>query len=175
MPTALFQVQCVKHLTAPLLFLLGSTSANRYRPATVSATSASDTWTAEYVGNNPSNAPQNYYNTSFNSAAPANLGKVSQFEYWNVSSSGATTAALELTYNTGSYVVNPTNIGNVANLKVVRWDGTKWDVPPGGGTFTQTGTNVTGTVKVSIVSTFSPFTFGSTDPDSPLPITLLIL
>jgi hypothetical protein len=70
-------------------------------------------------------------------------------------------------------VVNATNIGTVANLKVVRWDGTKWDVPPGGGTFTQTGTNVTGTVKVSVVSNFSPFTFGSTDPDSPLPITLI--
>ena len=162
-----------KTFNGSFTFPLGSTSANRYRPATVSATSASDTWTAEYVGNDPSNAPQNYYNTSFNSSAPASLGKVSQFEYWNVSRSGATTAALELTYNTGSYVVNATNIGNVANLKVVRWDGTKWDVPPGGGTFSQTGTNVTGTVKVSIVSTFSPFTFGSTDPDSPLPITLL--
>jgi fibronectin-binding autotransporter adhesin len=163
----------LKTFNGSFTFPVGSTTANRYRPATISATSASNTWTVEYIGNNPSNAPQNYYNTSFNTAAPASLGKVSQFEYWNVSRPGATTAALELTYNTGSYVVNPTNIGTVANLKVVRWDGTKWDVPPGSGTFTQTGTNVTGTVKVSIVSTFSPFTFGSTDPDSPLPITLL--
>jgi hypothetical protein len=152
-------------------FPVGSTSASRYRPATVSATSGSDTWTVEYVGNNPS--AQNYFNTVFNYNPPANLGKVSQFEYWNVSRAGATTAALELTYNTGSYIANPSNIGNVANLKVVRWDGSQWDLPPGGGTFSQTGTNVTGTVKVSIVTNFSPFTLGSTDPDSPLPITLL--
>jgi hypothetical protein len=108
-----------------------------------------------------------------NTAAPANLGKVSQFEYWNVARAGATTAALELTYNTGSYVANPTNIGNVANLKVVRWTGAQWDLPPGGGTFTQTGNAIAGTVKVSLVSNFSPFTFGSTDGDSPLPINLL--
>jgi hypothetical protein len=164
-----------KTFNGSFTFPLGSTSANKYRPATVSATSASDTWTAEYVGADPSSAPYLYYNTSFNTTAPASIRKVSMFEFWNISRTGATTAALELTYNTGSYVPNATNIGNVANLKVVRWDAgsSRWDVPPGGGTFTQAGTNVTGTVKVSLVTNFSPFTFGSTDPDSPLPVTLL--
>jgi hypothetical protein len=152
-------------------FPVGSTTVSRYRPATLSATSGSDTWTVQYVGNNPT--AQGYSNTVFNYNPPANLGKVSQFEYWNISRLGATTAAVELTYNTGSYVPNATNVGTVANLRVVRWDGAKWDLPPGGGTFSQTGSSVTGTVKVSVVSNFSPFTFGSTDGDSPLPINLL--
>jgi fibronectin-binding autotransporter adhesin len=161
-------VPMLKTFNGSFTFPVGSVAANRYRPATVSATSASDTWTVEYVGNNPT--LQGYTNTLFNSA---NLGKVSQYEYWNVSRVGATTAALELTYNTGSYVVNASNIGNVANLRIARWNGSQWDVPVGASSVTQTGTTITGTVKVSVVSNFSPFTFGSTDPDSPLPITLM--
>ena len=105
-----------KTFNGAFTFPVGSNTVSRYRPATVSATSASDTWTVEYIGNNPT--LQGYPNASFS----ASLGKVSQFEYWNVSRLGATTAALELTYNVGSYVVNPTHIGNMANLKVVRWD-----------------------------------------------------
>jgi fibronectin-binding autotransporter adhesin len=144
---------------------LGSVSASRYRPATISNTTSVDTWTSEYVGADPTSG--GYSNTTFNTA---NIKKVSMFEYWLISRAGATTADVTLTYNTGSYIPNPTNIGNVANLRVVRWDGTQWDLPPGSGTHSQSGTNVTGTVMVTNVTNFSPLTFGSLDADSPLPV-----
>lgn len=145
---------------------LGSVSANRYRPAVIANTSALDTWTSEYVGADPTTGGYSPY--TFNSA---NIQKVSMFEYWLISRPGATVADVTLTYNTGSYIPNPTNIGNVANLRVVRWDGTRWDLPPGSGTHSQAGTDVTGTVMVTNVTNFSPLTFGSLDADSPLPVT----
>lgn len=159
-------VRKVVGASGTLTLPLGSVSANRYRPAVVSNTSASDTWTAEYVGADPTTG--GYPWNSFNGT---NIKKVSMFEYWQISRSGAATANLTLTYNTGSYIPNPTNIGNVTNLRVVRWNGTQWDLPPGGGSHSQSGTDVTGTVMVTNVTNFSPFTFGSLDADSPLPVT----
>jgi hypothetical protein len=147
------------------VFPVGSITANRYRPAEISNPDNADLWTGEYVGNNPTT--DGFSNQLFNSAS---VKKVSMFEYWLISRAGATTADLELTYNTGSYVPNPTNIGNVANLRVVRWTGAQWDFPPGAASFSQTGSNVTGTVTATSVSNFSPFTFGSLDADSPLPV-----
>ncbi|AYB32672.1 hypothetical protein D4L85_19750 [Chryseolinea soli] len=148
------------------VFPLGSASANRYRPAMVNNTSGPDTWSAEYVGANPTSGgySNNIYNYSF-------LKKVSEFEYWLISRAGATSADLTLSYNVGSYI--PPNIGNVANLKVVHWDGAMWDIPTGGGTFSQSGTNITGTVSMTQINSFSPFTLGSGDITSPLPIKLL--
>lgn len=141
----------------------GSTINGRYRPATVSATSVSDTWTVEYVGRNPTT-------DGFNSMTMnvANLGTVSRFEYWNVTRAGTSSASLRFTYDVGSYV--PSHIGVVANLRVARWTGAQWDLPPGGGTHSQTGTNIAGTVSVTNVTSFSPFAFGSIDVGSPLPV-----
>jgi fibronectin-binding autotransporter adhesin len=153
-------------LGSSFVFPLGSATANKYRPAQLANTSAGDTWTVEYVGKDPS--VDGYNHSSFNHS---NLGKVSGFEYWNLNRAGSTTADVTLTYNTGSYI--PSNIGNVTNLRVVRWNGTQWDLPPGGGTHSQSGTNITGTVTVTNVTSFSPITFGSLDTDSPLPVTWL--
>jgi hypothetical protein len=144
---------------------LGSVSANRYRPAVLSNTTGTDTWTFEYVGDDPTTGGYNWH--TFNAA---NIQKVSMFEYWLISRLGATAADVTLTYNTGSYIPNATNIGTVANLRVVRWNGTQWDLPPGSGTHSQSGTDVTGTVMVTNVTNFSPLTFGSLDDDSPLPV-----
>jgi hypothetical protein len=148
------------------IFPLGSVSANRYRPAQINNTSGPDTWSAEYVGANPTSG--GYPNNTFNYS---NMRKVSEFEYWLISRAGATSADLTLSYNVGSYI--PPDIGNVASLKVVHWDGTQWDLPSGGGTFSQSGTITTGTVSVTQVTAFSPFTLGSGDNTSPLPIKLL--
>jgi hypothetical protein len=122
------------------------------------------------VAGNPTASGYNIY-----SLDATKLAKVSQFEYWNVSRTGATVADLTLTYNTGSYI--PPNIGNVANLKVAKWNSgtSRWELATGVATtaFVQSGTNITGTVRAPGVTSFSPHTFGSTDPDSPLPIELL--
>lgn len=145
---------------------LGSITPARYRPATIANTSGTDTWSFEYVPANPTTA--SYSNQVMNTA---NILTVSAFEYWQISRAGSTTADVTLTYGTGSYV--PPDIGTLANVRVVRWDGTQWDLPPGGGTPTQLGSVTAGTVSITNVTNFSPLTLGSLDNNSPLPVTYL--
>jgi fibronectin-binding autotransporter adhesin len=148
---------------------LGSVSASRYRPVTIGNTisTVSDVWTASYIGKNPTT--DGFSNTAFNGA---NMSKVSQYEYWQVAcSSGTSTASLTLSFGAGSY--GGANIGILSSLKTVRWTGAQWDLPPGGGTFSQSGTNVAGTVTVSFQNAFSPQTLATDDPTSTLPIELL--
>jgi fibronectin-binding autotransporter adhesin len=106
---------------------------------------------------------------SINNVNKANIAKVSDFEHWELSRAGTTRADVTLTYNTGSY--STSGIGNTANLRVVHWGPTQWDLPSGGGVSSQTGNNVAGTVKITNVTSFSPFTLGSLDGSSPLPVT----
>jgi poly(3-hydroxybutyrate) depolymerase len=145
-------------------FPLGSLAGNKFRPVTLSATSASDVWITEYKANNPTS--DGYPSATFNSTK---LTSVSQFEYWDVSRAGSTSASLTLSYNTGSY--NPPNIGDPSKLRIAHWDGTRWDVPTGNGTVSHTGDNISGTVTVTNVTSFSPHTVGIFDP--PLPVTWL--
>jgi fibronectin-binding autotransporter adhesin len=147
---------------------LGSIVNGLYRPASLANTSALDTWVFEYVGNNPTD--DGYDIARFDNP---NIKKVSMFEYWNISRAGATIADLSLTYGTGSYI--PPNIGNVANLKVVKWNSatTQWELATGATGFSQSGTNTAGTVTGTQITSFSPHTLGSPDFDSPLPIELV--
>ena len=150
-------------------FPLGSMAANRYRPASINNSNALDTWCAQYFGTAPG---PTYPNTTYNNT---NLGTVSEFEYWDINRTGATVANLTLTYNTGSYLA-PDILslgGTLANLRVARWDGTQWDLPPGGGTHSQTGDQFSGTITVTNVTNFSPVTNASLDAPSALPIELL--
>lgn len=134
--------------------------ANRYRPITIANTGAADTWTIEYINDNP------YDPTSMNTV---NIQKVSEFEHWNVTpASGSNAANITLTYNTGSY--HGSDVGTVANLRVGHWDGSQWDLPPGGGIHLPSGSAIAGSVTVTNVTDFSPFTLSSLDLPSPLPI-----
>lgn len=159
-------VRKVMNAGTSVTFPLGSITPARYRPAGIGGTSAADTWTIEYVGKNPTT--DGYNNATMNTT---NLRKVSEFEYWNISRAGSSSANLTLSYNTGSYLGS--NIGNVNNLRVGHWDGTRWDVPGGTVSYSQSGTDVTGTVSVTNVTSFSPFTLASTDFTSPLPVSWL--
>ncbi len=147
---------------------VGSVAANRYRPATIASTSASDTWSFQYNGYNPST--DSYNNLTMNTA---NIRSVSQYEYWLISRLGSTTASLTLSYDVGSYT--PPNIGTLTDLRVARWETSVpwWDVPPGSGTHTTSGTNIAGTVTVTNVTSFSPVTLASIVTPSPLPIQLV--
>lgn len=136
---------------------------NRYRPARLSNTSAADTWTGQYIAGDPTT--DGFNSATFNTV---NVGDVSVHEYWIVSRSGSAVSDLTLSYDVGSY--KPPSIGVVPNLRVVRWAGTRWDFPPGATSFTQDGSTTAGTVTVSTVTNFSPFTLGSTDQFTPLPL-----
>jgi fibronectin-binding autotransporter adhesin len=143
--------------------------SSRYRPATIANTSGADTWSFEYVASNPTSGgySKDLKNTT-------NIQSVSRYEYWLVSRLGATQADLTLSYGTGSYT--PPDIGVIANLRVARWDGAQWDLPPVGGGSTNaqsSGNNISGTVMVTNMTSFSPVTLSSLDGDSPLPIELI--
>jgi fibronectin-binding autotransporter adhesin len=163
-----------KNILAGVTFAapLGSVSATtspseRYRPATISNTNGTNGWCFEYFGANPTSGAFNNQSLNF-----PTLGSVSMFEYWVISRPGATVADVTLEYGTGSYI--PPNIGVLANLRVARWDGSQWDLPPGAtsnGHFS--GDIFSGTIRATGVTDFSPFAPASTDDISPLPIELL--
>ena len=149
-------------------FPLGNVTANYYRPASLTNASGVDTWSAEYLAQNPTNG--GYPNSSFNATS---FLKVSSFEYWHISRSGSTSADVTLSFNTGSYY--PPDIGQLSSLLIAHWDSnnSRWDLPSGGGSVSRTGTNTAGTVTVKNITSFSPLTFGSMDGASGLPIILL--
>jgi hypothetical protein len=150
--------------TAPV----GKITPGRYRPVTVESTSGSDTWNFEYFGVNATTG--GFTTTTMNTA---NILTVSIYEYWQVTRAGATTAGLTLSYDVGSYF--PPNIGSLTDLRVARWDTSvpRWDLAPGGGTHSATGTNITGTVNVTTSTNFGAVTLASIVSPSPLPIQLL--
>jgi fibronectin-binding autotransporter adhesin len=160
----------ISGLAAAYSMPLGDAASGNYRPAAIGNASVGDTWTFEYVGHDPTT--DGYDNWTFDNT---NLRKVSEFEYWNISrSGGAAVADLTLTYNTGSYI--PPNIGDMSSLRLVKWNtGTsQWELATGvaPSAFVASGTVITGTVFAPQVTSFSPHTFGSTDPASPLPVEL---
>ena len=141
-------------------FPMGSTTAGYYRPVTIASTSASDTWTVSYTGSNPNSL---YPTTSMQSPVQTVSGR----EYWNISPLGTATANIGLLYNTGSY--RGSGVGTVANLLVAHWNSSTSAWEQAGTGSTQVGaTTTTGTVTAATVSSFSPFTLASTDPNSPI-------
>jgi hypothetical protein len=106
-----------------------------------------------------------YSNTSsFNTP----LTKVSLNEYWNITPSASITADVTLYWYDGSW----SGIGSLSDLRVAHWNGSSWDNQSG--TLSTTGNTSSGTIKVTSVSSFSPFTFGTIDnTTNPLPVSLL--
>ncbi len=123
-----------------------------------------DYFTAQYF---------NSRNTNAGGTKGTGLNLVSQAEYWildRAATSGTptTTAAVTLSYNT----TRSGSITNAALLKVARWDGSQW-VDHGRTTGSSTS-NTSGTLTSSAkVSSFSPFTLGSSTNVNPLPVHLL--
>ena len=142
-------------------FPMGSTTAGYYRPVTIASTSASDTWTVSYTGSNPNSL---YPTTSMQSPVQTVSGR----EYWNISPSGTATSNIGLAYNTGSY--RGSGVGTVANLLVAHWNSSTsaWEQAGTGATQAGLTPATTGTVTATSVSSFSPFTLASTDPNSPI-------
>jgi len=147
---------------------VGKITPGRYRPVTVASTSGADTWTFEYFGVNATTG--GFSTTTMNTA---NILTVSVYEYWQVTRTGATTASLTLSYDVGSYL--PPNIGTLTDLRVARWNTAvpQWDLAPGGGTHSTTGTVTAGTVNVTTSTNFGAVTLASIVTPSPLPIQLL--
>lgn len=108
-----------------------------------------------------------YFNTAFASTtADASLDHVSACEYWDISRPGAGDPVnITLTWDdTRSCGVN-----DLTSLTAARWNGATWTNL----TSTVMGALPAGTITVSGVSGFSPFTLASTNMANPLPIELL--
>jgi len=92
---------------------------------------------------------------------------VSTCEWWQINRTGGiSNVSLILNFD-----ANSCGVTNLADLLVVHWDGTQWESVGNGGT---TGTVAAGTIQTgAAISTFSPFTLGSSSSANPLPVTLL--
>ncbi len=129
----------------------------------ISNLSASESFTAEYSKAAPAN------NTSFNTP----LTKVSLKEYWALTRAGTATASVTLYWDDSKW----SGIGNTGDLRIAHYNGSTWDAESG--TYSTTGnaslTAVeSGSITVTGVSSFSPFSFGTTDnTTNRLPVELL--
>lgn len=153
--------------TTDFIFPVGK--GTKYRPISATSLSASETFTAEYFRANP-NAPANPApcNPCDTSSHDVSLNHLSGCEYWILDRAGAANAKVTLSWDAPCGGVT-----TLANLSVARWDGTTWRDHGNGGTTGGTSP-LTGTVISSAaVTSFSPFTLGSTASDNPLPIGLM--
>ncbi len=123
----------------------------------ITGSSTTDVFTAEYF---KTGAP-----------SPTSLGaglvRVSAIEYWTLDRTGTTNTAKVRLYwenNTASGINNP------SSLRVCRYNGTQW-VSEGQFAISYA---TSGYITSNTVTSFSPFSFGSTEANNnPLPITLL--
>lgn len=138
---------------------------------TATASSTTNAFTAEYFLSDPT-----VISTALNNTVTGReLNLISTLEYWQLSqSSGSPSAKVKLYWEDGNY----SGISNLADLRLAHYyniggAGLKWygetNVLP-----VISGSIITGTIETaSAISSFSPFTFGSSAGLNPLPIELL--
>ena len=98
-----------------------------------------------------------YFNATYaNTVSVGTLNNVSKLEHWILNrTAGVDAVTVTLYWEDGTR----SDINDLPDLVVARFDGTNWiDETQAGGV---TGTVVAGTVTSQVVSSFSPFTFGS--------------
>ena len=132
------------------------------RPLSITSTNTPlTTFTAEYF---PVSALDTY-----GSSQDGSLQTISDIEYWILNRSGITDASVTLSWDEISGVSADAGSPGRADLRVIRWDGSRW-VNHGGNSIS--GTQSAGTLTSDLITAFSPFTLGSEDPINPLPINL---
>jgi len=147
--------------TQDFTFPIGSGTA--YRPATLKGLSASatDQFSAQYFGTDPDP-------TYSDASKQGTIDHISSCEYWIINqTNGSPQATVELSWD----APESCGVTDLSELVVCKWNGFQWRNRGNGGT---TGTTTSGSVESSaIVTSFSPFTIGSTTANNPLPIELL--
>lgn len=138
-------------------FPVGNTSY--YRPIGISSLSLSDTFTADY---NQSDPDASYSRSSYGT----NINHVGAAEFWNLSKTGSANGKVTLYWNS----LTSGGVDNINDLLVLHWNGAQWDSV---GNSNITGDVNAGSVTSNTLSSFSPFTLGSSSSDNPLPIELL--
>jgi len=148
--------------TSAFTFPTGKNST--YMPLGIEPSDANTTtFTAEYFDDTSSTAKPT-------SPKGAGLNKVSGVEYFQLDRSGTGSKAdakVTLYWNSNSRV----RPSYMADLRVAHWDGSQWEDM---GNSTTTGDSTSGSVtSTTYVTTFSPFSLGSSTSNNPLPIELI--
>ncbi len=132
-----------------------------YRPAAISAPATIfDAFTGEYFMGNPTSV--------FGTMKDSIIDHISKCEYWMLNrTTGTSNAAVTLMYDDNSCGVN-----SLSDLRVVKWDGQKWNNLGNSGFASVSSSS--GYVISNQVSSFSPFTLASSSSSNPLPISLLV-
>lgn len=136
------------------LFPFGK-NTGKYNPIIIHpATGNSTQYSSTYINNDPTN---DGYNRNSKDAV---LDQISSCEYWLINrTSGTDAASVTLGWDQFNCTVS-----SLPELRVTKWDGTKWISLGNGGT---TGTTNAGTIiTASAVSTFSPFAYAKLLPPS---------
>ena len=144
-------------------FVFPTGDGGKYARIGISNLSGSDNFTAEYHNAKPSD------NTNYSSP----ITKISDNEYWDLDrAGGSVTVTVTLYWEDSKW----SGIGNFSGLRIVHY-GTSWTAESG--SYSNTGavslTVVqTGSISVTNVSNFSPFSLGTTNnTTNTLPIDLL--
>ncbi len=142
------------------VFPVGKSGAG-IRTIAISAPTASSTFTAEFLRANP--------NTVVGTNRAAGLANISYCEYWTLDrTAGAGNASVTISWSAGSSCSSAPYVGNLATLKVAHWNGSIW-LDEGQGA--NTGNTTAGTITTAAALTsFSPFTLGSSALDNALPV-----
>ena len=139
-------------------FVFPSGNGSVYAPIGISAPNNQNTaFDAQYFF-----APYSDLNVS------SGLDHVSSQEYWTLDrTNGSSNVSVTLFHN-ASLRSGP--VDNLTDLRVARYDGSVWVSE---GNASVAGSTSAGTVTSNTVTSFSPFTLGSSTTLNPLPITLL--
>ena len=132
-----------------------------YRPCAISApSSAGHHFTSEFF---LADSDGLYTHSS----KDVSIDHLSRCEYWTIDrTNGASNVTVRLSWDAPSCGVT-----SLSDLMVCRWNGSMWKDHGNGGT---TGNTSIGTVVSSgSISSFSPFTLGSTNTENPLPVNLI--
>lgn len=129
-----------------------------YRPIGISGITSSSTYSATYFQANPK--------TAYGTALGAGVNHIGVCEYWTLNrTAGTGSAFVQLNFG-GSCNAGPVPyVNDPATLLVARWNGSQWVNEGNDGT--ATGTTVR---SVAAVTSFSPFTMGSSSVLNPLPV-----
>lgn len=116
--------------------------------------------TGTYVGNYTQASPRTTYGTTYGTG----IDHVSDIEYWQLTSPGASSGTVELSF----YDPNSGGVTNMADLRVAMWTGAQWNDIGNSATLGTPGSN--GSVTATAGSTGSVITLASSTAQNPLPL-----
>jgi autotransporter-associated beta strand protein len=137
-------------------------SGAKYAPVSLTAPFViTDRFAACYAGSNP--------NSSYSITSKAgSLNNVSKMEFWHINREvGTSSANVTLSWDT---IARSGPVRDMTLLRVCHWNSSSSQWTDLGQTGT-TGSNASGTITSGSVTSFSPFTLGSSGSANPLPVT----